>query len=188
LAVALHAVRRAGVVRGRRVLVCGAGPIGCLVVGALRAADAGEIVARDVIPEALAVAASAGADHTELVGHDDTGEVDLAIESSGTVDGLAEALRRTARGGRIVELGMLPSGQVPVEMNLVVARELELVGTFRFTGEIHEAVEQLAGGLNVGDIVTTTLPVERADEAFALAADRTRASKVLLRIDRDGAT
>jgi L-idonate 5-dehydrogenase len=184
LAVALHAVRRAGDVRGRRVLVTGAGPIGCLVIAALRAAGAGEIIARDLVPEALAVATSAGADRTELVGaSEDGGEVDAAIESSGAAAGLSETLRRTARGGRVVALGLLPPGEVPVPVNLVVTRELELVGTFRFDREIDDAVAQLAGGLPVGDIVTTTLPLARAGEAFALAGDRTRASKVLLELD-----
>ena len=184
LAVALHAVRRAGDVRGRRVLVTGAGPIGCLVIAALRTAGAGEIVARDLVPQALAVATSAGADRTELVGAaENGGEVDAAIESSGSAAGLIETLRRTVRGGRVVALGLLPPGDMPVPVNLVVTRELELVGTFRFDREIDDAVEHLAGGLPVGDIVTTTLPIARAGEAFALAGDRTRASKVLLEID-----
>jgi L-idonate 5-dehydrogenase len=184
LAVALHAVRRAGDVRERRVLVTGAGPIGCLVVAALRAAGAGEIIARDLVPEALAVATSAGADRVELVSAgDDGGEVDTAIESSGAAAGLAEALQRTAPGGRVVALGLLPPGEVPVPVNLVVARELEFVGSFRFGREIHAAVERLAGGLPTGDIITTTLPLDRAAEAFALAGDRTRASKVLLELD-----
>jgi L-idonate 5-dehydrogenase len=183
LAVALHAVRRAGDVRGRRVLVTGAGPIGCLVVAALRAAGAGEIIARDLVLHALAVATSTGADSVELV--DDTengGEVDAAIESSGAAAGLAEALRRTARGGRVVALGLTP-GDVPVGMSLAVTRELELVGSFRFDREIDDAVEYLAGGLPLGDIVTSTLPLDRAAEAFALAGDRSLASKVLLELD-----
>ena len=184
LSVALHAVRRAGDVRGRHVLVTGAGPIGCLVIAALRTAGAGEIVARDLVPQALAVATSAGADRTELVGAaENGGEVDAAIESSGSAAGLIETLRRTVRGGRVVALGLLPPGDMPNPVNLVVTRELELVGTFRFDREIDDAVEHLAGGLPVGDIVTTTLPIARAGEAFALAGDRTRASKVLLEID-----
>jgi L-idonate 5-dehydrogenase len=183
LAVALHAVARAGDVRGRRVLVVGAGPIGCLAIAALREAGAGTIIARDVVPTALAVASSIGADGVELVGADHAGgEVEIAVEASGTTDGLAESLRRTARGGRIVEVGMAARRDVPVDMNLIVTRELELVGTFRFTDEIARAVELLARGLTLGDLLTARLPVDRAHEAFALASDRARACKVLLEI------
>jgi L-idonate 5-dehydrogenase len=61
LSVALHAVHRAGEVRGSRVLVTGAGPIGCLVVAALRHAGAAEVIAVDLVDEALALAVRVGA-------------------------------------------------------------------------------------------------------------------------------
>src|SRR5439155_39224 len=63
-AVAWHAVRRAGDVRGARVLVTGAGPIGCLVVAAARAAGAAEVVATDLYEQPLAVARAVGATAT----------------------------------------------------------------------------------------------------------------------------
>jgi L-idonate 5-dehydrogenase len=62
LSVALHAVRRAGDVSGRHVLVTGAGPIGCLVVAAAKAAGAARVTVTDLVPEALGHAAGAGAD------------------------------------------------------------------------------------------------------------------------------
>ncbi len=64
LAVAMHAVGRAGEVAGRTVLVNGCGPIGSLVVAALKFAGAARVVAADVAPRALAVAKSMGADST----------------------------------------------------------------------------------------------------------------------------
>ena len=48
LSVALHAVRRAGPLLGKRVLVTGCGPIGALIVAAARRAGAATIVATDV--------------------------------------------------------------------------------------------------------------------------------------------
>ena len=48
LAVALHAVAQAGDLKGRRVLVTGAGPIGLMVIAAARWAGAAEIVAVDL--------------------------------------------------------------------------------------------------------------------------------------------
>lgn len=49
LSVALHAVHRAGDVTGKRVLVTGAGPIGCLVTAVLRHRGAAEIVVSDLL-------------------------------------------------------------------------------------------------------------------------------------------
>ncbi|MHC3534379.1 L-idonate 5-dehydrogenase, partial [Streptomyces sp. DT7] len=53
----------------------------------------------------------------------------MAIDSSGTPHGLAGALRGTARGGRVVMVGLLPAGEQPVPMSVAVTRELELVGS-----------------------------------------------------------
>ena len=62
LAVALHAVHRAGDVRGRDVVVNGAGPIGSLVVAAARYRGAASVVAADLSDASLAVAKAMGAD------------------------------------------------------------------------------------------------------------------------------
>ena len=66
-------------------------------------------------------------------------------------------------------------------MNVVVAKEIELRGTFRFHEEFALAVALIGGGLvDVMPLLTETIPLARANEAFALAADRSRAMKVQL--------
>jgi L-idonate 5-dehydrogenase len=187
-AVAWHAVRRAGDVRGKRVLVTGAGPIGCLVVAALRAAGAGEITVTDVHEAPLAVARQAGADSTVRIGGPSHGgdqleelAADIAIESSGNPAGLRTCVHGVDRGGLVVGLGLLPPGDTPVAANAVITRELRLVGSFRFDTELGEVLRALADGrLPVGPVVTSVLPVARTGEAFELAADPARSCKVLL--------
>ena len=63
LSVGLHAINRAGNLLGKRVLVTGVGPIGALVVAAAKMHGALEIVATDVVDEALVVVKNVGADH-----------------------------------------------------------------------------------------------------------------------------
>ncbi|POX62746.1 L-idonate 5-dehydrogenase [Streptomyces sp. Ru62] len=184
LSVALHAVRRAGEVAGRHVLVTGAGPIGCLVVAAARAAGAARVTVTDLVPEALGYAAVAGAD--TLVRADDPddpgwpAEVDVAVEASGVAAGLDTCLRRVRRGGVVVQLGMLPAGRTPFAGNLVVSREIELRGAFRFDAEFDDALELLAGRGEFDGLISSVAPVAAAESAFALAADRGRSCKVLL--------
>ncbi|WP_405782098.1 L-idonate 5-dehydrogenase [Streptomyces sp. NBC_00859] len=184
LSVALHAVRRAGPVEGKHVLVTGAGPIGALVVAALRAAGAAAVTVTDLLPRALEFAASAGA--TTLVRADEPAdpgrpdEVDTAIEASGAAAGLDTCLRLVRRGGTVVQLGMLPPGMSPFAGNLVVSREIELRGALRFDAEFDEAIELLAREASFDALVSAVVPVERAVEAFALAADRSQSCKVLL--------
>ncbi|MER7835901.1 L-idonate 5-dehydrogenase [Streptomyces sp. NPDC096040] len=190
LSVALHAVRRAGTVAGRHVLVTGAGPIGCLVVAALRAAGAARITVTDLLPEALRYATVAGAD--TVVRADDPAdarwpaEVDAAVEASGVAAGLDACLRLVRRGGVVVQLGMLPPGPSPFAGNLVVTREVELRGAFRFDGEFDEALELLAREPVFDGLISAVVPAREAEGAFELAADRDRSCKVLLDFEGQG--
>lgn len=183
--VAWHAVSRAGDVRGRRVLVVGSGPIGALVVAVLRHHGAGEIVAVDMHELPLSIARELGADRTLLATDAEAiaaVEADVVVESSGSPRGLMSAVRGAARGGRVVMVGLLPSGEQPALMSLAITRELELVGSFRFADEIDEVVAALAdGSLVVDPVVTHEFAVEDALEAFGTALDSSRSGKVLLR-------
>ncbi|GLV73192.1 L-idonate 5-dehydrogenase [Streptomyces hygroscopicus subsp. hygroscopicus] len=185
LSVALHAVRRAGDLAGRDVLVTGAGPIGCLTVAAARAAGAASITVTDLLPRALEFAAAAGA--TACVRADDpddpnwpSDEVDVAIEASGVAAGLDTCLRRVRRGGAVVQLGMLPPGQSPFAGNLLVAREIDLRGAFRFHAEFDDALRLLAAEPSFDALISAVRPVREAAEAFGQAADRSQSCKVLL--------
>jgi L-idonate 5-dehydrogenase len=184
LAVAVHAVRRAGDVAGRRVLVTGAGPIGALVVAALAQAGAAEIAVSDLVPEALAVAAAVGATTTLRADQPEQGawpeDVDVAIEASGSTPGLATCLRHVRRGGTIVQLGLLPPGDTAFAGNALVTREIEVKGAFRFDREFSTSLDLLAGGLPVDPILTHSYPLEAAVTAFDLAGDRRSACKVVL--------
>jgi L-idonate 5-dehydrogenase len=186
LSVALHAVHRAGEVRGRRVLVTGAGPIGCLVVAALRQAGAAEIIVTDLVDEALALATRVGATTTVRAGDQAAwpDAADVAIEASGAPAGLADCVRTVRRAGTVVMLGMLPPGEVGFVASTVITRELDLVGSFRFDTEFDTALALLASGLDVEPIITHTVPLTDARAAFDLAGDRTSASKVLLDLTR----
>ena len=185
-AVGLHAIARAGDVTDRRVLVTGAGPIGCLVVAAARAVGAAEIVVSDLLDEPLELARRLGAtatlraDDEERAGWPD--ELDVTVEASGAPAGLRACVERVRRGGVVVALGMQPPGEVPFLGNVVVTREIDVRGAFRFDVEFDRALELLAGGLDLDPLVTARVPLDDAREAFELAGDRRRASKVLLEV------
>ena len=188
LAVCLHGARRAGPLLGKRVLVTGSGPIGVLSVIAARRAGAADIVATDIAEQPLAIAAKAGADRALNVASDpdallsymsDKGTFDVMFEASGTERALVGALEALRPGAVIVQVGL--GGTVTLPINTLVAKELELRGTFRFHEEFGLAVELLSKGLvDVKPLLTATLPFEKAVEAFELASDRSRAMKVQL--------
>ncbi len=186
LAVCLHAARRAGSLLGKRVLVTGCGPIGALAILVARAAGASEVVATDIAPSALAMARRLGADTTLDTAAEpealkpferDKGHFDVLLEASGNQRALVGALSALRPGAVIVQLGL--GGDMTLPINLIVAKELELRGTFRFHEEFALAVDMIGRrAIDVRPLLTATLPVDRAREAFELASDRTRAMKV----------
>jgi threonine dehydrogenase-like Zn-dependent dehydrogenase len=111
----------------------------------------------------------------------------IVVESSGTVPGLGSAIRAARPGGTVVAVGQIPAGDVGVPASLVVTRELTLTGSLRLI-EIENAVAFLADPRAVVDpIVSDVYPAGQAAEAFAVAADPGRSSKVLLDFTEDTA-
>jgi L-idonate 5-dehydrogenase len=190
LSVAIHGIRRAGELVGKRVLVAGAGPIGLLLALAARRAGASFIAITDLVDEPLALARRAGADETinvsaapeKLSAYEaDKGFFDVALEATGSPVALASLFKVVRPGGRVVQLGMMPPGDIPVPANMLMAREIDFVGAFRFSGEFQTAVDWLVGDLiDVSTVMSAEMPMGRLGEAFELAADRRRAIKVHL--------
>lgn len=184
LGVALHAVNRAGSLRGRTVLVNGAGPIGALVVAAAKHQGASAVVAADLAASSLEIAKRMGADETrDLSTRSLPEDVDIAFEASGSPAAIGPVLRATARGGTVVQVGNLPGEPAPAALGDLVTREITWTGSYRFADEITDALTALAEGLDITPLITHTCPLTRAAEALAVAADRTTgSSKVLLRL------
>jgi len=191
LSVALHAVRRAGPLLGKRVLVTGCGPIGALVVIAARRAGATRIVATDVTPHPLRKVLQVGADEAINMAEQpdaldrysaDKGSFDILFEASGNEQALTGALAALRPRGIIVQLGL--GGEMKLPINTIVAKEFDLRGAFRFHEEFAIAVDLLNQGLvDVKPLISATLSYRDSARAFALAADRTQAMKVLMNFD-----
>jgi L-idonate 5-dehydrogenase len=192
LAVALHAVNRAGPLLGRKVLVTGCGPIGAMVIIAARRAGATHIVATDVVAQPLRKAAKVGADETVNVAEQpealaryaaEKGQFDVLFEASGNERALRAAFEVVRPRGVIVQLG-LSATELSLPFNTVVAKEFEMRGAFRFHEEFGVAVELINKGLvDLKPLVSATLSYRDAGRAFALAADRSQSMKVLLNFD-----
>lgn len=191
LAVALHAVNRAGPLLGKRVLVTGCGPIGALLIVAARRAGATQVVATDIAPFTLRKALAVGADEAINVAESpdglarfqaDKGQFDVLLEASGNVRALVGAFDALRPRGVIVQVGL--GGEMTLPMNAIVAKEFDLRGAFRFHEEFATAVALLNQGLvDVKPLISATMPYRDASRAFALAADRSQAMKVLLSFD-----
>ena len=185
LAVAMHAVNRAADVRGRDVLVNGAGPIGSLVVAAAKYAGAATVTAADVAAAPLKIAKAMGADVVinAGAGGELPADVDLVFEASGAAAALGAVLHATARGGTVVQVGNLPGKAVAASLGDLVTREISWIGSYRFVDEITDAVAAMENGLDVTPLITHRYPINEATQAITVAADRNSGSgKVLLKL------
>src|SRR5882757_4165004 len=186
LAVCLHAVARAGDVSGKRAVLFGSGPIGLLTMLAARRAGIAEVTVVDIAAAPLAFASRLGANHVVDLSKGEEAlkavtPFDVAFEVSGTAAGLASAIGAVRRGGVVVQIGNLPGGQIPTPANAVMAKEIDLRGSFRFWPEFMTAVELIAtGGVDVLSLVTAERPLSVAPDAVRLALDRSQSVKVVL--------
>lgn len=189
LAVCLHAVARAGPFEGKKAVLFGAGPIGLLTMLAAKLAGASEVAVVDIAAAPLAFASRLGADHVVDISAGDAvlkslaaeRAFDVAFEISGTPAGLAAAIASVRRGGTVVQVGNLPGGQISAPANLLMSKELDLKGSFRFAREFSRAVDLIvAGEVDVMRLVTAERPLNEAPDAFRLALDRSQSVKVML--------
>ncbi|HGM5490055.1 TPA: L-idonate 5-dehydrogenase [Serratia fonticola] len=188
-AVAIHAINVAGPLVGKKVLVIGAGPIGCLIVAAARSAGATEIVASDVSPRCLELALSMGATATfnpmetgssELY-QANRGYFDVVFEASGSPAAISSTVALTRPAGTVVQVGMgATSVEYPVMPMLV--KEIRWVGSFRFIDEFATAVAWLQDGrINPLPLLSGEYAPEAIEDALIIAADKTLSSKVQIR-------
>jgi L-idonate 5-dehydrogenase len=187
-AVALHALKRAGSVVGKSVLVTGGGPIGLLTVIAARACGATTIAVSDPVADrrqmALQVGADAALNPAEGSFQDQvtalTGDgFEFLFEASGAVPALRQALEVVRRGGTMVQIGVYSAPEFPLPVNQLLVRELQFVGSFRYGNVWEEAIRLATSGrVNLRPLISRVFPLRQAGEALELACAKTGIVKV----------
>ena len=156
LAVGLHGVDRTGGVKGKSVLICGAGPIGQTAMLAAKYRGAGMVAITDIEAQPLKIAQKLGADVAVNVRQEakiiqkwkeNRGYFDVVIEATGNDQSVETAVHCTKPGGVIVQLGMSSNPVDPTPRNAVITKELDFRGAFRFDQEFGEVVAALDEGV-----------------------------------------
>ena len=173
-ATAFRAVVARGRVRpGEWLAVYGCGGVGLSAV--MIAAAGARVVAVDVSPEALAMASACGAEIAitpETTVREATGGgAHVSIDALGSPATLTASVEGLRRRGRHVQVGLLPavSGRPAVPMELVVAHELELLGSHGMAAHAYPEMMALVatGVLRPGELVTGQIALEAAPAALA---------------------
>ena len=147
-----------------------------------------EIVATDVMDAVLLKALSIGADRVINVADNaeqlsaysaNKGYFDVQLEASGNERAVRSGLDVLRPRSTVVQLSL--GGDVSIPQNMVVAKEIEMKGTFRFHEEFGLAVDLISKRrVDLKPLLTGTYPLEDAVAAFEAAGDRSRSMKVQL--------
>ena len=188
LATAVRAVRRSRFRLGSSAAVIGTGPIGLLVIQALRRAGAGAITAIELSAFRRQAATDLGADialdpetepPADLFGTE-LEPPEFVFECSGAQGTLELAVDIVRYGGRVALLG-LPSRPVELTADTVIGKEVDIVGSIIYVEEFPLAIDLLAkGAFDIEGLMSLVLPMSRFDEAFAALANPVSTLKVLL--------
>ena len=191
VACAMHALDVAHVQPGDTVLVMGVGTIGLLVLQAARMAGATTVIAVDIVPERLSLAAELGADAVVNAGEVDLvpwvletygeGGINRIFDTVSNSRSLNQALAMIRRGGRIIDVGVATE-RVELDLNSFLG-EIELTGMNMYVRRnFEEAIAAITGGqIRVDPLISRSYPLGRILEAYdAVLHERDRVIKVML--------
>ncbi len=196
LAVAVHAVRRAGDVAGRDICVLGAGPIGILVAQAAKGMGAGRVMVTDVSGLRLEKARECGADivvntrerdfeeaFVEFFGPD---KADIIYDCAGNDITMGQAIKHARKGSTIILVAVFAK-MANVDLAVLNDHELDLNTSMMYRGEDYEKAIELAakGRVKLMPLLSKRFPFREYLEAYKyIDENRESTMKVLIDVQR----
>lgn len=181
--VALHALRRAEPLDGT-VAVVGLGPVGLLTVRLAAERGVARIIAVDVAPARLELAAQLGATDLVDAGGDadaagqvreltDGAGVDVAFEVVGSQTAFDTSVAATRRGGRVILVGL--AQQLRLDAFALVNNEQSIISSVGYRDTYPELIHLVGErGVDLRPVVTSTIALEEVvDQGFGALLDGT---------------
>jgi L-iditol 2-dehydrogenase len=181
LGVALHAADLGGTRAGTTAAVFGCGPLGLLLVQALRTAGVQVELAADPLAHRAEAARELGARRSEPSGL----QVDVAYEAAGDDDALDAAVAAARPGGRVVLVGIPDDDRSSFHAAAARRKELTLALCRRMRASDLARAIRLAetGDFELGALVTARYGLAEGPQAFRELVER-RGLKVVVEPER----
>lgn len=176
VSIAVHAAKITEIEQGSTAVVIGAGMIGLLAVQAFRHYGCRKVFAVDLEQSKLDIARSLGADATFLATDPELlanlnacaggRGIDIAVEVVGAQKSIATAIGVVRRGGTVTLIGNL-SPRVEIPLQVVVTRQLRLLGSCASAGEYKECIDLMeSGAINVDPLLSAVAPLSEGAQWF----------------------
>jgi L-iditol 2-dehydrogenase len=176
LAVAVHAVKRAGTSIGDMVVVLGSGTIGLLTMQVAKKAGA-TVIATDVSGDKLHLAADLGADYVVNADTSDPCELvmavtrdrgaDVVIDCAGTPQTLMQTVDLVRKGGTVTMIGWTGEESDRISLTKITRREINLLGSIIYCRDFPTAIElAVSRNVNLSSIITHEFELAEVPEAL----------------------
>ncbi|WP_315288391.1 2,3-butanediol dehydrogenase [Leptotrichia massiliensis] len=161
-AVAVYAVRQSKFNTGDTAAVFGCGPIGLLIIDALRASGATEIYAVEVSPERQEIAKKLGAiivdptkvNAVEFIKEKTNGGVNVSYEVTGVPAVLQQSLEAAEKDGELMVVSIWET-EAPIQPNEVVIQERTIKGVIAYRDVFPKTLELMKQGYFSKDLLVT---------------------------------
>jgi len=181
LATAVHAIERAGLVTGQPCAIIGPGPLGLMLLQALRASGASPLAVygTERSRPRLDIAKRLGADEVALADaatvDRDQGRFEFVFEVAGRPEALLAGARLVRRGGSLVFASGFDDMPAGFRLNAMLKnREVNLITS---TGHPRTSWDRslalvASGKVRIDGLVDLKVPLSQADQAFQAAYTR----------------
>lgn len=171
--VAVRAISHLGdIAPETKVVVSGPGPIGLLAAWLLNMRGVEVVVTGTRRDKAVRLPAAGRLGlRTVLTEDEDLPFVpDCWVEASGSSSGLQQAIASVAPGGTVVVVALFSAG-FEIDMNLLVRREVKLLGSYAsLRADYEHAARALSSGEDLRSALVTSYPLEEAIDALEATA------------------
>jgi D-arabinitol dehydrogenase (NADP+) len=188
LACVVWGLKRVQIQAGDSALILGAGPMGCLLLQAVRHSGAAKVVISDTVPWRLEQAAALGATETVLVDDRQAQRLkalapagyDIVVDATGVPEVLEQSFSLARPRGKIWVFGVCPRDAratfIPYD---VFRKDLTIIGSFAVNRTFQESIALIqSGAVRVEPLISHRLPLERFREGLELAEHDPRRMKV----------
>lgn len=194
LSVCVHAAKRIGAVKGKKVLVLGAGTIGNLLAQSAKGLGAAAVMITDVVDPKLEIAKECGVDYTVNTRTHDLAEeiskafgedgVDAVYECTANANALNQCLDIIGKGTPMVIVGVF-AGKPAINLANVQDREYELRGSLMYVEEDYlESIRLIKEKkINLKKLITKEFPLEEISDAYKfIEQNKDISMKVILNV------
>ena len=177
LAVAVHGVKQMGNVKGLKVCVIGAGPIGNLVAQTAKGMGAEKVMITDVSDLRLSIAKECGVDvcvntikedfNDAMIGAFGPDKADVIYDCAGNNTTMGQAIAH-ARKGSVIVLVAVFAGMATIDLAVANDHELDIKSTMMYRHEDYvDAIKLVGDGyVNLQPLVTKKFSFDKYNDAY----------------------